>query len=252
MQLSPLLVAALIAAPLPLAAQDLPAAAQVARCGGTQARLALDDPTPERLKRAVDVIEERLGNSLPLPLYTEVAPAGGLVVWLPEPKRLPEGLFTQVDLGMHEVFEDAAGGADVPDGYRQVPDRFDPTRTWLIAEAPLLTESDLAEAAPIFDMNGGPAISFRFTDRGAALFAEFTSDNVGNAFAIVIDGEVISAPRIMTPITRGQGMISGAFTVEEATELALALDAGAMPDGLTLTELTAIAPAEGADTSGCP
>ena len=71
-----------------------------------------------------------------------------------------------------------------------------------------------------FDQRGGePVVNFRFNIRGAQKFGEVTSKNVGRLFAIVLDNKVISAPRILTPITGGSGQISGHFTVEQANNL---------------------------------
>ena len=63
-----------------------------------------------------------------------------------------------------------------------------------------------------------------------------TEDNVGNPFAIVLDGKVLSAPVIREPITGGAGQISGNFTVQQASDLAALLRAGALPAPLTVIE----------------
>ena len=66
---------------------------------------------------------------------------------------------------------------------------------------------------------------------GAQNLAE-RSDNVGKRLAIVLDGKIISAPSINEPITGGNGMISGSFSFQEATDLALLLRSGALPTPL--------------------
>jgi len=73
-------------------------------------------------------------------------------------------------------------------------------------------------------MTGSPEISFTMTSEGADIFAEVTRANVGQSLAIMLDGEVISAPRINGPIIGGQGQITGQFTEKEAFELATALE----------------------------
>jgi protein-export membrane protein SecD len=102
----------------------------------------------------------------------------------------------------------------------------------------LLSGDDLADAQPTFDQSrgGGPVVSFRFNQRGARIFCQITSENSGQRFATVLDGKVITAPRIHEPICGGQGQIYGGFTVETANELSVLLRAGALPAPLTVVE----------------
>ncbi len=76
-------------------------------------------------------------------------------------------------------------------------------------------------------VSGAPEIAITFTERGSKRFAEVTRDHVGHRLAIVIDGKVYSAPKIMMEISGGKAVISGSFTEEEATQLAARLSAGA-------------------------
>jgi preprotein translocase subunit SecD len=85
----------------------------------------------------------------------------------------------------------------------------------------------VASAVPAFDRNGSPIIAFTLTDKGKAAFAELTRANVGNRIAVMVDGVVITAPMLLTPIEGGQGQITGHFTLEEAKALALAITNGA-------------------------
>jgi protein-export membrane protein SecD len=88
-----------------------------------------------------------------------------------------------------------------------------------------------------FDQQTNEAvINFRFNGLGAKKFADATTRNVGKRFAIVLDGRVLSAPNIRTPITGGQGQISGSFTPESAKELADLLEGGALPAPLKVQE----------------
>src|SRR6185437_10792257 len=81
----------------------------------------------------------------------------------------------------------------------------------------MVAGEDLTDAQPGFDSRSGePDVSFRFNLRGGQRFGQVTSNNVGRPFAIVLDNVVISAPRILGPITGGSGQITGNFTVEEA------------------------------------
>ena len=98
----------------------------------------------------------------------------------------------------------------------------------------LVSGGDLTDAQPGFDQRTGePIVSFKFNTSGSRKFAQATSENVGQPFAIVLDNKVISAPVIREPITGGSGQISGNFTVQAANDLAILLRAGALPAPLT-------------------
>ena len=111
-----------------------------------------------------------------------------------------------------------------------------------------MTGEELVDAQPDFDQNGRPAVSFRFNPGGARKFGDYTAANIGNPFAIVLDDEVISAPVIQAHIAGGSGIITGRFTVEESTNLAVLLRAGALPAGLDFIEERTIGPELGADS----
>ncbi|MGE3875104.1 MAG: hypothetical protein AB7F74_19295 [Parvibaculaceae bacterium] len=89
---------------------------------------------------------------------------------------------------------------------------------------------DIAEASASVDaVTNEPIVNFSFNQKGTERFAKLTSDNVGRSLAIILDGQVISAPRVMEPITGGSGQISGQFTIEDANSLAIVLRSGALP-----------------------
>src|SRR3546814_4463219 len=77
----------------------------------------------------------------------------------------------------------------------------------------------LTNAQATFDENGRPAVSFSFDTLGAKRFGDATRDNVGRIFAIILDDEVISAPRIQSAITGGNGIITGSRSDEHTSEL---------------------------------
>ena len=106
---------------------------------------------------------------------------------------------------------------------------------------------NLVDAQPTFQDNL-PVVSLRFDTAGARKFGALTKENVGKRFAIVLDGEVISAPVIREPIPGGNGIISGRFTVQSAQDLALLLRAGALPAPLTILEERTVGPSLGADS----
>ena len=119
---------------------------------------------------------------------------------------------------------------------------------YILEKAAVVTGEELVDAQPDFDRNGSPAVSFRFNPTGARKFGDYTAENIGNPFAIVLDGEVISAPVIQSRIPGGSGIITGRFSVEETTNLAVLLRAGALPAGLDFLEERTVGPELGADS----
>jgi len=119
---------------------------------------------------------------------------------------------------------------------------------YTIESAPVVTGEELVDAQPTYDQNGRPAVNFRFNPTGARKFGDYTAENIGSPFAIVLDGEVVSAPTIQSHIPGGSGIITGRFTVEETTNLAVLLRAGALPAGLEFLEERTIGPELGQDS----
>jgi preprotein translocase subunit SecD len=119
---------------------------------------------------------------------------------------------------------------------------------YVIEQQAVVSGEDLVDAQPDFDQNGRPAVSFRFNPSGARAFGDYTAANIGQPFAIVLDDEVISAPTIQSAITGGSGIITGSFTVEESTDLAVLLRAGALPAELTFLEERTVGPELGQDS----
>jgi preprotein translocase subunit SecD len=120
-------------------------------------------------------------------------------------------------------------------------------RRILIRKRVMVSGENLVDAQPTFQL-GEPVVSFRFDAVGGKRFGDVTSQNVGKPFAIVLDGKVISAPRIREPILGGSGIISGSFSVTEAQDLALLLRAGALPAPLSILEERTVGPGLGSDS----
>jgi len=117
---------------------------------------------------------------------------------------------------------------------------------YVVKKRVLVSGSDLIDAQVGIDQRTNePVINFRFNSPGAHKFAQATAENVGLRFAIVLDGFVISAPRINEPITGGRGQISGSFTAESANDLVILLRAGALPAPLTVVEERTVGPGLG-------
>ncbi len=119
---------------------------------------------------------------------------------------------------------------------------------YIVEETPVVSGEELVDAQPSFDQNGQPAVSFRFDTTGARKFGDYTAANIGAPFAIILDDEVISAPVIQSHIPGGSGIITGSFSVEDSTQLAVLLRAGALPAEMTFLEERTIGPELGADS----
>ncbi|MDX2004605.1 MAG: protein translocase subunit SecD [Meiothermus sp.] len=111
----------------------------------------------------------------------------------------------------------------------------------------LLSGAQLQTANVVTDQFGRNVVSFTLKPEGTQTFADITTRNINRQLAIVLDDRVYSAPNIQSPITGGQGQITGAFTVEEASDLALVLRSGALPVKLEFAETRAIGPTLGQD-----
>ena len=113
----------------------------------------------------------------------------------------------------------------------------------------IMSGENLIDAQPnIQNQKNEPTVSFTLDRLGAQKFGRATTDNVGKRLAIVLDGEIVSAPNINEPITSGNGMISGNFTFQEATDLALLLRSGALPTPLIVVEERTVGPDLGEDS----
>ena len=138
--------------------------------------------------------------------------------------------------------------ANAGPGEMVVPSLDEDGQYYTIETAPVVSGDELVDAQPSFDQNGRPAVNFRFNTTGARKFGDYTLENIGQPFAIVLDDEVISAPVIQSHIPGGSGIITGRFTVEESTNLAVLLRAGALPAELTFLEERTIGPELGQDS----
>jgi preprotein translocase subunit SecD len=118
----------------------------------------------------------------------------------------------------------------------------------VLKEIPILDGSMLTDAKVGFDQMNQPVINFTLNSEGAKIFGDFTAKNVGNHLAIVLDGKVYSAPVIRERIGGGSGQISGGFSIEEASDVAIALRSGALLAPVKLLEKRSVGPSLGADS----
>ena len=121
------------------------------------------------------------------------------------------------------------------------------TEYYLVQARGGVTGRDLRNASPTIDEYNQPAISFSFNREGARKFGSFTGANVGRNLAVIMDDRVYSVAVIQERIS-ADGRITGTFSQEEASDLALILRSGALPASLTYLEERTVGPSLGADS----
>jgi preprotein translocase subunit SecD len=121
---------------------------------------------------------------------------------------------------------------------------------FVVQKRTLLTGAELNRAEVQSDPNtpGNWQVAIEFNAVGTRVFGEVTEQNVGRHLAIILDGNLYSAPRINERIPGGRAVITGNFTVDEARDLAIVLRAGALPAPVTILEERTVGPSLGADS----
>ena len=119
----------------------------------------------------------------------------------------------------------------------------------IISKRIILSGDNLVDAQPRMDNQSNQTVVTFSLDRvGAKKFARATSSGVGKRLAIILDGKIISAPNIVEPIIGGAGQITGDFTFQSATDLALLLRSGALPAPMKIIEERTVGPGLGQDS----
>lgn len=171
-----------------------------------------------------------------------------------DPTKLKNLLGQTAKLTFHLVDEtanmDKAASGNVPPGsmLSKRVERDGIERLIVIKKKVIASGDELTNAAVSFNKDSIPVVSFSFNQIGAKKFGEATSKNRGKRLAIILDGKVLSDPVINDPILGGDGIITGNFTVDSASELALLLRAGALPTQLKVVEERTIGPNLGTDS----
>lgn len=195
--------------------------------GGTHIVLEAEDTpdapvTEDSLNRAVSIVERRINEmGLTEPLVQKEG-ARRIIVELPGEKN-PEKAIETIGKTAVMEFKDESG-------------------------ATRLTGKDLKTAKEQIENGNQNVVAIEFTDEGADKFADLTAANVGHKIAILLDGEVLTAPVVNEPITGGKAVITGSRTLEEAKNLAILLRSGALPVKLKVMEVRTIGPSLGQDS----
>ncbi|MBB14852.1 protein translocase subunit SecD [Candidatus Poribacteria bacterium] len=181
---------------------------------------AKDSTGPLRIVKTMGLLEFKL---------VEKNPSGG-GSWYglantPPPEKIPEGA---------KIYYGKVGRSEESDGWYVLKDQV------------LLTGDQIADAYSDTGVTGFErTVALRFDRDGRGKFAEVTTDNVGEALAVLLDGRVQSAPTIQEPIIGGTASISGNFTFEESQYLANILKSGAFPVGVKIAEERTVGPTLG-------
>jgi protein-export membrane protein SecD len=212
-------------------------------------RAATDDRT---MRTALEIVRNRIDEAGTREPTIMRQGADRLLVQVPgvgSAQEVKDLIGTTAQLTFHPVVSSSSNpDADPGPGNILLPSRDNPGEFLALERTAVVSGEQLVDAQPSFDQNGRPAVSFRFNGQGAIAFGNYTADNVGSRFAIVLDDEVISAPVIQSHIPGGSGIISGQFTVEETTDLAVLLRSGALPAELVFLEERTVGPELGQDS----
>ena len=224
------------------------------RMGVPQA--AITERIRQTIEQSIQIVERRVNQLGTVEPVIQRQGTDRILVQVPglqDPSRLKEllGKTAKMEFRMVDstVPPDQAQAGRVPPDSEVLMSSTSPKIPYVIKKQILVSGGDLTDAQPGFDQRSNePIVSFRFNTSGSRKFAQATSENVGQPFAIVLDNEVISAPVICEPITGGSGQISGSFTVQQANDLAILLRAGALPAPLTVIEERTVGPGLGQDS----
>ncbi len=242
--------------------------------GGVQALLQADIPceqvSTDAMETARTIVEKRVNGLGVSEAVVQLADNCRIVVELPG-ERDPEhaldvikktGVLEFVDLGTTYLPPGTPIKTDFSNSGQAAEATPTPEATNGDAEATpaatatpekiwhtVMTGAELKNVTVQPDQTGtGYEIAFELTDTGAKIFGDYTTKNVGKILGIALDGKIISAPRVNTPITDGRGIITGDFTLQSANDLAIQMRYGSLPIPLKVVQSRTIGPTLGEDS----
>ncbi|MEM9733760.1 MAG: protein translocase subunit SecD [Pseudomonadota bacterium] len=218
----------------------------------------IDERLRSAVSQSIEVIRRRvdeLGTTEPVIQRQGVDRVIVQVPGFDDPERLKDVIGQTAKLSFH-VVDESMSVTDALANRPPIGARVIPTSEPESGEANVLIQSrvyipgeDLVDAQQGFDgQTNEPIVSFRFNNKAAVKFCQFSSTNIGRRFAIVLDDTSISAPVIRSAICGGTGQISGSFTPESANDLAVLMRAGALPAEITFVEERTVGSSLGADS----
>ena len=196
------------------------------------------------LKQSIEIVRRRIddvGTKEPTILQRGEKRILVELPGLKDPERIKNLLGKTAQLNFRLVTENEEFGAE-----KMLSERGEELN---VSKRVVMSGENLIDAQPNFsNQSNQPSVSFTLDRVGAQKFGRTTSDNVGKRLAIVLDKKIISAPAINEAITSGNGVITGNFSFQEATDLALLLRSGALPTPLIIVEERTVGPDLGKDS----
>jgi preprotein translocase subunit SecD len=213
--------------------------------------MALKQITDQAIGQSIEIIRRRVDETGTREPTIQRQGEARIIIQLPgmdDPEHIKSLLGQTAKLSFHLVDTSMTTKSLTGRGRHLIlPMSEDPAQTMSLERKEIIRGEMLTNAQPSFQ-DGLPVVSFRLDSVGAKRFCDVTRKNVGEPFAIVLDGEIISAPRINGAICGGAAIITGQFSVKEVNDLALLLRAGALPAPLKILEERTVGPSLGADS----
>jgi SecD/SecF fusion protein len=211
------------------------AAPALADVGGTRAIL---DVAPSSVEETKSVLERRLDSMGWSSASVRRDGEARLIVEVPglfDTGQVARIVGTRGALSFRFVDENASDAAPrLPQQDEAMPPLALDDKVWITGES-------IVDATPGRDeQSDEPVVNFRFDATGTEIFARATADNFGRLLAIVLDGKILCAPRILGRMMSGAGRIYGNFTTQQARELASLLRAGRLPDGSSVVSVAVV------------
>lgn len=207
----------------------------------------------DMLKQSIEMVRRRIDEFGTTEPNIQQQGSDSILVQLPgvdDPARVRELLGRTAKMTfrfVHPQSDQLLAEGRIPPGFEKL--QGDSHRPYyIVSKQVILGGEKLTHASPDFDQFQAPAVKFVFDSAGARKFADITRQNDGRQLAIVLDTQVISAPVINGQIPTGNGIITGNFTVQETTDLAILMRAGALPAPLNVIEERTVGPDLGADS----
>ncbi len=232
--------------------------------GGVQALLEADLPadavvTTENMQTARRIIEDRVNGLGVSEAVVQIAGDRRILVELPGQRDPQQALSTIKETALLEFvdFSEFSPQEVAPLIHTTIKTDYRSSNSLSEtngsnADGPIfhtvMTGASIKQVGVTTDAIGRYLVVFELTPEGSQIFKDYTSANVGNILAIVLDNEVISAPRIEQPITAGRGSISGNFDIDSANNLSIQLQYGSLPVPLKVVQTETIGPTLGQDS----
>ena len=221
----------------------------------TPTKSGLADAADKAMQTATEVVRRRideLGTREPTIVREGTQRILVQVPGLQDPAALKTLLGKTAKLEFKMV-DETADAAEVAQGHAPVGSQIlsypgSPGNAIAVQRRTIISGDDLIDAQLSKDENQQPAVSLKFNPSGGRKFARATQENSGKLFAMILDNQVLSAPRIDEPILGGNAIIHGSFTTDSANQLAIALRSGKLPVDLKVIEERTVGPQLGADS----